>query len=245
VDGLCASALLAPESVALAGLRLGVPRGYFYDGLDPQTDTVVAAALALLESAGAVLVEADLDGIAEANAAVSFPVVLFEVLRELSAYLYGHGSRMSVLDIVDHVAGPAERDLLTGLTGDGAIPAAAYREALVVARPRLQALYAGYFAANDVAAIIVPTTPLPARPIGEDDTVELNGERVPTFPTYIRNTDPPSNAGLPAISLPAGLTAAGLPVGLELVGPAMADAHLLAVARAVEQLLPPLPPPRI
>ena len=55
-------------------------------------------------------------------------------------------------------------------------------------------------------AIVFPTTPLPARPIvaGGDtgqDTVELNGKQVPTFATYIRNTDPGSNAGIPGVSL--------------------------------------------
>ena len=54
-------------------------------------------------------------------------------------------------------------------------------------------------------AILFPTTPLPAAPIGDDETVLLNGQRVPTFFTYIRNTDPASNAALPGLSLPIGL----------------------------------------
>ena len=62
----------------------------------------------------------------------------------------------------------------------------------------------------------------------------LNGERVPTFFTFIRNTSPGSVAGIPGISLPAAMTAAGLPLGLELDGPAGDDARLLALAAAVE-----------
>ena len=90
-----------------------------------------------------------------------------------------------------------------------------------------------------------PTTPLPAAPIGDDETVLLNGERVPTFPTFIRNTSPGSVAGIPGISLPAALTQAGLPLGLELDGPEGADARLLAIALAVERVLPKLPAPRL
>ena len=68
---------------------------------------------------------------------------------------------------------------------------------------------------------------------------------MPTFLTYIRNTDPPSNAGLPCLSVPAGLTAGGLPVAIELVGPAGSDATVLGIGRAYEAIRAPLPPPKL
>jgi len=68
--------------------------------------------------------------------------------------------------------------------------------------------------------------------------VELEGEQVPTFATFIRHTDYASNAGLPGISLPAGLVEAGLPVGLDLDGPEGSDRRLLAIAAAIERELP-------
>jgi mandelamide amidase len=247
LDGICADipAAMEAEAATLKGLRLGLPLAHFYADLDPELSAVTDAALALLQSAGAELVEISIDGLAEADAAVGPPILLHEVLRELSAYLYGHDNRMSVLDLIDQVAGEAERAVLLGVAGSAAVPPAVYREALVVGRQQLKALYAECFVAHDLAAIVVPTTPLPARPIGEEAEVELNGRRVPTFATYNRNVDPPSHAGLPALSLPAGLTSQGLPVGLELVGQSMDDARLLAIAAAVEAVLPPLPPPRL
>jgi mandelamide amidase len=51
-------------------------------------------------------------------------------------------------------------------------------------------------------------------------------------------------AGIPGISVPAATTASGLPLGLELDGPSGSDARLLAVAAAVEAVLPRTPPPR-
>jgi mandelamide amidase len=84
---------------------------------------------------------------------------------------------------------------------------------------------------------------MPARPIGHDETVALNGEQVPTFPTYIRNTDPPSNAGLPCLSVPAGLTADALPVGIEFVGAPGADGTILGLGRAFEAAREPIPAP--
>lgn len=243
MDEVCGRPHVVVPAVRLDGLRLGVPRSYFYEGLDPELETVASSTLDALSNAGAILVEADLPNIAKLNGAVSFPLVLFEVLREMSAYLYKAGSRMSVIDLVEQVAGEGERQILMSQMGDDAVPAAAYRDVLTLHRPNLQRAYEDYFLANDVAAMIVPTTPLPARPIGQDQTVELRGEQVPTFPTYIRNTDPPSNAGLPCLSIPAGLTASGLPVGMELVAPFQRDATLLGIGRALEGLRGVLPPP--
>jgi mandelamide amidase len=125
------------------------------------------------------------------------------------------------------------------------VPEAAYREALTKPRPALQATYRQYFRDRDVAAILLPTTPMPAAKIGEDETVVVNGAAVPTFPTYIRNTGPGSVAGIPGLSLPAGITLAGLPVGLELDGPAGTDQQLLSIGLAIEPLLPKTPAPKI
>jgi len=245
IDRLCASEDTKPMDVTIKGLRLGVPRGYFYADLDGELAAVVESALTMLRANGAELVEVDLADIEMLNGAVSFPVVLYEVLRELSAYLYAHGSKLSVIDVVEQVAGPGERGILQSQLGPDAVPAAAYREALAVHRPRLQAAYDNYFADNNLAAMVVPTTPLPARPIGQDETVELNGKQVPTFFTYIRNCDPPSNSGLPCLSVPAGLTKSGLPVGIELVGPASSDSIVLGIGRAYDALRPPLPAPKL
>ena len=107
--------------------------------------------------------------------------------------------------------------------------------------PQLQALYAETFAANRLDAIVFPTTPLPAQPIsGTDMNVMLNGKEAPTFPTFIRNTDPGSNAGIPGLTIPAGLTPEGLPVGLELDGPFSSDRRLLAIGLSVEKVLGPI-----
>ena len=77
-----------------------------------------------------------------------------------------------------------------------------YEAALRVHRPKLQALYADYFAANRLDAMLFPTTVLPAmrahRPGGRLGKISINGgPLVDTFDTFIRNTDPGNNAGSP------------------------------------------------
>ena len=71
------------------------------------------------------------------------------------------------------------------------------------------------------------------------------GQTLPLFPTYVRNTDPASGAGLPALSVPAGLTGDGLPVGMELVGPAGTDDVVLAIGEALEAARGPVPGPAL
>ena len=66
--------------------------------------------------------------------------------------------------------------------------------------------------------------------------------RCDTFGTFIRNTDPGSNAGIPGLALHAGMVGA-LPVGLELDGPLGSDRRLLSIGMAMETLLGPAPAP--
>src|SRR5690606_33638169 len=157
-------------------------------------------------------------------------------------YLAEAGYPMTLREIAAGIGSPDVAGIVRMQLGDEAVTRAAY-EAALQARVRLQAAYADYFANNRLDAMVFPTAILPARPIGDDLTVELNGEQAPTFFTFIRNTDPGSNAAIPGISLPAGLTTDGLPVGIEFDGPAGSDRRLLAIAAALEPLLPRLPPP--
>ena len=93
--------------------------------------------------------------------------------------------------------------------------------------------------------MLYPTTTLTARPIGEDETVEINGQQLPTFSSYIRNGDPSSCADIPSLSIPAGLTTAGLPVGLSIDGPVNQDDEILAIGAAIAAILPPLGGPKL
>lgn len=223
------------EPAKLAGLRVGVPRTYFYDNLSPLVAAAAAASLERLAAAGVVLVEADIADMQALNGAVGFPVVLYETARLLPDYLARHRPGLGIEAFVDSIASPDVK----AVVGDalaGAVDEASYRVAVGEHRRALQGAYRDYFAQHDVEAVIFPTTPLAARPIaGNLETVSLNGERRPTFNTYIRNTDPASNAGIPGISLPAA--GGDMPIGMELDGPAGSDCRLLDIAAAVEPLI--------
>jgi Asp-tRNA(Asn)/Glu-tRNA(Gln) amidotransferase A subunit family amidase len=245
LDGVVTGGPRTVMPASLKGLRLGVPRGYYYENLDSALAVVVEDALKRLADAGVVLVEADVPNVKALDDATSFPVALYETVTDLNMYLRDHRIGLDFAGLVAKVGSPDVKGILSSLLGEGAVPEPVYREAIQKHRPALQAAYADYFKKNRVEAMIFPTTPLPAAKIGEDETTKLNGQDVPTFFTFIRNTDPASNAGTPGLSLPVGLTKGGLPVGMELDGPAGSDRTLLAIGLGLEAVFPPLPAPRL
>ena len=239
LDGVLTGDATPLAITGLQGIRIGVPRQQFWADLDGGVQAVAEAALAALRQAGADLVELDLPGVVEVASAVGFPIALFEFVRDMRHYLASRGRGITLEALIAGVGSPDVAEVVGGLLTGGGIPEAVYTQALVD-RQRLQALYRDAFAQHRIEALVFPTTPRTAARIGEDQTVELNGRPLPTFLTFIRHTDPGSNAGIPGISLPAGL-AAGLPVGLALDGPAGSDRRLLAIAAAVEAVLPAAP----
>lgn len=244
LDGVIMGEATEIAPAKLKGLRIGVPRGYYYENLDSATAAVMEAALKRLRGYGIELIEADVPDVGAVDEAASMPVALYETIVTLNQYLKAHGSPLDYAGLVRQVASPDVKGILESLlTAEGGIPEAVYREAVGTHRPKLQALFRDYFRKENVAAIVFPTTPMPAALIGQDETVPVNGVEVPTFMTYIRNTDPASNAGLPGLSVPAGLTASGLPVGMEFDGPQGSDRTILAIGCALEAVEPPLPGP--
>lgn len=229
----------------LKGMRIGVEKRYFFAGLDAETEKLTLAALEKIKAAGAEIVEVEMKELGALNDKVSFPIALYEANVDLAKYLKKFGIPLDVKGVAAQIKSPDVRGVFDGMVVPGApkaMPPEAYKAALAT-RPRLQKLYADTFVRNRIVALAFPTTPLPAAPIGDDETTKLNGKDVPTFPTFIRNTDPGSNAGIPGLSVPIGRTQGGLPLGLELDGPAGSDRRLLSIGLALEKVLGRLPAP--
>ena len=232
----------------LAGLRLGLPRGHFWESLDHEVEAIVEDAVRRLREAGVVFVEADLPGVADLNAKVSMPVALWEFYhRDLPAYLAKRGLTMSMDALAESVQSPDVR----GVFEFGkSMPKAVYDDAVNVYRPQLVALYRRHFEQQGVDGVLFPTVPIPPPLIDPSFSgqVEINGVAQPggpgaQFQVFIRNVDPGSNAGIPGLAQPAGMTRSGLPVGLEIDGPLGSDRRLLSIGLAIEQVLglPPAP----
>ena len=245
LHGVMAGVPGSARPAELDGLRIGVPRQYFCDELDSDIADAQEAALARLADYGVTLVEADLPGLGAAHLASNFPVLLFEAVVDIKAYLAESGSGIDYASVVAQIASPDVRQVVGDLEGAGAVPEDDYRAAMEIHRPRLQAIYRDYFAENNLAALVYPTTPITGAPIGIEESGSLNGETVPSITKFDRNVSPASNAGIPSLSTPSGMTPAGLPVGMTLDAPEGNDAALLAIGLAIEGRETPLPAPKL
>lgn len=221
-------------------IRLGIAP-WFWQALDEEVSQQAHAALARLHDAGVTLVAVEMPGLEEANAAVSFPVVMHEGKHDLIDYLQAHDTRLTLQDIVQHIASPDVRALFEHVIVPGLIPdndgnpvplTPLYQQAVSQGIGRLIALYERTFHDHQLDGLIFPTSPVVA-PLANDEVSSAEN-----FARLIRNVDPGSNARLPGLTLPVGFGATSrLPVGLEIDGLPGSDAQILAIGATLEQIL--------
>lgn len=233
------------QAPALDGLRLGIARAYYFEGLDSELAAIIQAALGKLRAAGVVIVEADVPDLQRLIDQTTATVQLYHTAPMLRRYLEESGSSVSFAELVSQLSSDVAASFAQYvLPGGAGTPSEAD---FVAARdrylPMLRQTMQDYFASNALDAMIFPATRIAAPPIGQDTVVELNGASVPFEPVISRNISPGSTAGLPGLVIPVALNSEGLPVSLELDGPAGADRKLLAAGLALERLLGRLPAP--
>ncbi len=229
---------------ALAGLRLGIARGYFLAGLDPGVASVIEAALQRLTAAGVIIVEADVPGLAGLIDAITMPVQIHDVVPALVDWLAASGAPIDFATLLAGVS-PDVKSVLERHAVPGAplaIPDAVYRAAIDVHLPELRRGMAAWFADNRVDAMLLPVTMVAATPIADGPYVRIGMADVPFSTAMGRNIAPGSTAGLPGLVLPVGL-AAGLPVAIEIDGAAGDDRRVLGIGLAIAALFGRFAPP--
>jgi len=201
-------------------LRVGVPRKFFYEDLDPEVARVAEEALRVVAA------------IAASEREVSFPVDNDRTVARAEAYAY-HEPNLS-----EH-SGQYDPETLRRINTGADVSVrdyAAKLHELELLRRSAKEIF------RDVDIIVTPTSPVPPPLLAElqADIPRLREREL----LMLRNTRPFNVLGVPAISLPCGETSAGLPVGLQIAGPADADAQVLAFARLFEQAVRiGMPPP--
>lgn len=245
-DGVITGDSTSASRPSLEGLRLGVIRRFYWSGLDPEVERVTDAALKRLTAAGVQLVEADLPELPHLISLTTDPVQNHDVKPSLTRYLAQYHTGVTFESLVAQASPDVRVMIERAVRPDGPdfVPEAQYLEVVKVHLPALRQLFKDYFVRSGVAAIILPTTILPAPRLGEESMeVDVRGVRMPLDVAMARNIAPGSTAGLPGLVLPAGLTSAGLPVALQFDGPAGTDRSLLALGLALEEVLGRLPAP--
>ena len=224
------------------GLRIGVPEEYFADGLDPEVESSVRGSIRKLEDAGCVVRRVLLPhtrhavatyyviATAEASSNLArFDGVRFGMRVEKASRENKQASALKAMYGATRDAGfgdEVKRRILLGTF----VLSAGYYDAYYLKAQRVRTLILRDFEAAfaEVDAIVCPTSPTPAFALGAkvDDPLSMYLADIYTLPASL--------AGLPAISVPSAPTKGGLPVGFQIIGRALDEATVLALAAAVE-----------
>ncbi len=215
--------------------RLGIPKEYFGEGLDPEVDVAVQAAIAHYRGIGCEIRPVSLPhtpyGIAAyyiiASAECSSNLARFDGVR------YGHRAKdakdVNELYFKSRAEGfgqEVKRRIVLGTY----VLSSGYYDAYYLRAQKVRTLIRNDFLAayKEVDAILTPVAPTPAFKHGaKKDPLALYLNDVYTIGVNL--------AGLPAVSVPCGFTRSGLPVGMQLIGQPFQEAELFAIGRAYER----------
>jgi aspartyl-tRNA(Asn)/glutamyl-tRNA(Gln) amidotransferase subunit A len=223
----------------VAGLRLGLPKEYFIEGLDPQVEQRVREAVSHLEKLGAKVIDISLPHTEHALSTyyIIAPAEASANLARFDGVRYGFRAT-EINGLLDHYGktreegfGPEVKRRI--ILGTYAL-SSGYYDAFYLKAQKVRTLIRRDFsdAFAQVDAIVCPTSPTPAFKLGERTADPLSMYLADIF-TLAANM-----AGICGISVPCGFASAGdkqLPVGLQILGKALDESTILRVAHAYEQ----------
>lgn len=215
----------------LAGLRVGLPREYFADGLSADVARVIEAAVAELKKLGATVVDISLPN-TELSIPAYYVIAPAEASSNLSRYdgvRYGHRAAeyhdlndMYEKTRAEGFGTEVKRRVMVGAY----VLSHGYYDAYYLKAQKIRRLIANDFVAafTQCDVILGPVAPTAAFNLGEKsgDPVEMYLSDIYTLSVNL--------AGLPGMSVPAGFAANGRPIGLQIIGNYFAEAKMLNVA---------------
>lgn len=219
----------------IKGLKIGIPREYFVEGMDPEVERSVLQAISQLESHGAVPVEVSLPH-TRYGVAAYYVLATSEASSNLARYDgVKYGFRAESKDLMDMYlktrsegfGAEVKRRIMIGTYALSSGYYDAYYKKAQQARTLIKRDFDNAF--RDVDLIVTPTAPTAAFRIGEktDDPLRMYLTDIFTLTVNL--------AGVPAISIPCGFTDENLPVGLQLIGRHFEEETVLRAAFAFEQ----------
>ena len=203
----------------LRGIRLGWPKDYFLERIDPEVQRFIDAAGKAFQQIGAPIQDVSLPHLVDFQESATNIA-----LAEATHYHQSQGfypARMA--DYGTDVSGRLEMG--------AQVRAVHYLVGFEVKREVEQDFDSAF---KHVDAILAPAVPIAAPRIGDDELI-IAGEKETVRSALVRLNRPANLTGHPAIAVPCGFTREGLPVGLQLIGPKWGESKLLAIAFAFEQ----------
>jgi aspartyl-tRNA(Asn)/glutamyl-tRNA(Gln) amidotransferase subunit A len=219
----------------IEGWRVGIPKEYFIEGIDPEVEEAVRRAIRVVEKAGAACVEVSLPH-TEYCVAVYYVVAPAEASSNLARYdgvKYGFraGDARDLLEMYkktrsEGFGAEVKRRIMIGTYSlSSGYYDAYYRKASQV-RALIKRDFDEAFKTCDI--LLTPTTPTPAFRLGEktDDPLQMYLSDIFTISTNL--------AGIPGISVPCGFSSAGLPIGVQFLAGHFQEGRLIQCASAYE-----------
>ena len=220
------------------GLRVGVPKEFFIDGLDAEVEQAVRKAVKALEDQGAEIVDIEMPH-SDKALATYYIVATAECSSNLARFdgvRFGHRSENTKdsVTMFKHTRaegfGPEVKRRI--MLGTYAL-SAGYYDAYYLKALKVRRLIKEDFdkAFTKVDVIITPTTPSTAFKFGEkvQDPIAMYLSDVFTATANL--------AGIPALSMPAGLSSNNLPIGVQIIAPSLAEEVMLSTAYSIEKAL--------
>jgi aspartyl-tRNA(Asn)/glutamyl-tRNA(Gln) amidotransferase subunit A len=242
VEGKRPDYVRSGDNASLSGLRVGIVREFLTDAVDPELVVAVRDTAAILEDAGASIVDVQLPNAGKAGLPCYYIIAPAEASSNLARYDgIRYGRREDAGDLFGQYlktrgagfGNEVKRRILTGTY----VLSSGYYDAYYLRALKVRRLICREFdqAFGEADVILMPTTPsLPFRK-GElvDDPVQMYMSDVFTLPINL--------AGLPGLSMYTGSSRSGLPLGVQIVAPRWEECRLLQCGRAVENALGPAP----
>ncbi len=219
----------------IKGLKLGIPKEYFIEGMDPEVNASVKEAIHKFESLGADAVEVSLPHTGYAVAAY-YVLATSEASSNLARYDgVKYGFRTGGKDLMDMYmksraqgfGAEVKRRIMLGTYALSSGYYDAYYKKAQQVRTLIKADFENAF--KDVDLIVTPTSPTPAFKLGEKTADPLQMYLADIFTISV------NLAGVPGISIPCGFTSDNLPIGLQLIGKHFGEETLLKASYAYEQ----------
>ena len=241
IDGKDATSIEAGKflqnaNLKVEGLKIGVPKEFFGEGLETKTKEIIENVIEKLKKVGAEIIDTSLPNIPHALPAY-YIISTCEASANLARFdgiRYGLSEPgENLLDIYLKTRGKGfgaevKRRIMLGTFA----LSSGYYDAYYLKAKKVQALIKQDFnnAFKEVDFILTPTSPFPAFNIGEkiDDPLKMYLSDIYTVPVNL--------AGVPALSMPVGMDN-NLPVGLQIIGKHFSDLNILQLAKLIEKIV--------